>query len=108
MAYKKLAYGAVGTGAGTLAYTVPSGYQATVEDIEIANTTAGALTVILCLVPNGDAVAAANRLLPTMSIAANTLYQWKGIAPLVSGDFIQVIGSGAGLTMHIAGQVGRQ
>ncbi|MFA6204540.1 MAG: hypothetical protein WC710_15285 [Gallionella sp.] len=105
---KRLARGAVGTGTGTLAYTVPSGYRAKVTDIDIANTTAADLTVILCLVPAGDSVAAANRLMPTMRVPANKLIQWTGAQELSTGDFIQVIGSGAGLTMHISGEEGRQ
>lgn len=100
---KKLAQGAIGTGAGTLAYTVPTGYKTDVVDICISNTTAGALTCTLHLVPSGVAVGATNILLPTVSIAANSILQWTGTQTLMTGDFIQVIGSGAGLTMNITG-----
>ena len=104
---KKLAQGAIGTGAGTLLYTVPTGIRTEVLDICIANTTAGALTITLHLVPVGIAVGATNVLLPTVSIAANTLLQWKGQQVLNAGDFIQGIGSGAGLTANITGNENR-
>jgi len=101
---KRLARGAITTGAGKLAYTVPTGYIAEVKDINIANTTAGALTCLLHLVSSGGTASASNTLLPTVSIAANTLLQWQGGQSLSTGDFIQVIGSGAGLTMNISGE----
>lgn len=100
---KKLAQGAIGTGTGTLAYTVPTGYKAAVIDINLSNTTAAALTCAVHLVPAGVVVAASNMLFPTVSIPANTLIQWSGIQELNAGDFIQAIGSGAGLTMNITG-----
>ena len=100
---KKLAQGAIGTGTGTLAYTVPTGYNADILDINLSNTTAGALTCAVHFVPVGVAVAASNMLFPTVSIPANTIIQWSGIQFLNAGDFIQAIGSGAGLTMNITG-----
>lgn len=100
---KKLARGAIGTGAGTLAYTVPTDYITQVTDIDIANTTAGALTCALHIVDSGGSPATSNMLFPTMSIPANNLVTWKGSQVMNAGDFIQAIGSGAGLTMHITG-----
>jgi hypothetical protein len=101
---KRLARGAIGTVAGTLAYTVPNGFQTEVIDINLANTTAGALTCALHFVPSGGSAAASNMLFPTVSIAANTLIQWTGSEVLSAGDFIQAIGSGAGITMNISGE----
>jgi len=100
---KKLAQGAIGTGTGTLAYTVPQGYRTKVTNIDIANTTSGALTLLVHLVPVGVAVGTTNQLIPTVNIPANTLIQWTGCQLLNSGDFIQCIGSGSGLTMNITG-----
>lgn len=40
---KNLSQSSVGTGAGTLLYTVPNGYKTDVESIDIANTTASPL-----------------------------------------------------------------
>lgn len=100
---KKLAQGAIGTGAGTLAYTVPTGMRTEVQDILIANTTTGALNCTLHLAPTGVAVAASNMMFPTVSIDGNTVVHWTGTQVLNAGDFIQAIGSGSGLTMNISG-----
>jgi hypothetical protein len=72
---KRLARGAIGTGAGTLAYTVPIQYTGEVNDICISNTTSSTATCTLHLVPSGGSPAASNMLLPTVSIDANTLFQ---------------------------------
>ena len=53
---KKLAQGAIGTGSGTLAYTVPTGFKTDIMDINIANTTASPISCALHLVPVGVAV----------------------------------------------------
>lgn len=100
---KKLAQGAIATTPGTLAYTVPNKYKTEVKDISISNTTAGALTILLHLVPSGVAVGTSNQLFPAISIPAYTLMHWEGLQILNEGDFIQAIGSGAGLTMNISG-----
>lgn len=100
---KKLAQGAIGTGAGTLLYTVPTGIRTEVLDICIANTTAGALTITLHLVPVGIAVGTSNAMFSSVSIPANTTVHWSGIQCLNAGDFIQGIGSAAGLTLNITG-----
>ena len=100
---KKLAQGAIGTGAGSLAYTVPNTYRTEVRCIDVCNTTSGALTLALHLVPTGGSVLASNMLFPTVSISANTMVQWSGVQLLNAGDFIQAIGSGSGLTMNITG-----
>ena len=108
MPQKKLAQGAIGTGAGTLAYTVPSGYKCLVNDIEISNTTAGSLTISLHLVPVGMAVGTTNMLFPACTLLPYSVMQWTGEQLLNTGDFIQVIGSGSGLTMNINGIEDRQ
>src|SRR5512139_179672 len=101
---KKLAQGAIGTGAGTLGYTVPTGYKTIVTHIDVCNTTAGSLNLSLHLVPVGIAVGTSNMLVPASPIAAVTMFQWTGEQLLNAGDFIQAIGSGSGLTMNITGE----
>ena len=103
---KKLATGAIGTGAGTLAYTVPTGFRTRVTDIAISNTTAGALNATLHFVPSGGSPSAATQFIPASSIAANSTLQLVSEVGQIlnAGDFIQAIGSGAGLTMHISGE----
>ena len=100
---RKLGQGAITTGGGTLLYTVPTGISTEVFDINIANTTSAGLTCALHFVPVGGSATTANMLLPTISIPANTVIQWTGVQVLNAGDFIQGIGSGAGLTANITG-----
>lgn len=100
---KKLGQGAITTGSGTLLYTVPTGMRTEIIDINIANTTTGALTCALHLVPTGASATSSNMLFPTVSIPANTLIQWTGMQILNSGDFVQGIGSASGITVTISG-----
>ena len=100
---KKLAQGAITTGAGTLLYAVPTGIRTEVMDIVIANTTTGALTCSIHLAPTGVAVGSSNAMFSSVSIPANTTVHWSGIQVLNAGDFIQGIGSAAGLTLNITG-----
>ncbi len=104
---KKLAQGAITTGSGTLLYTVPTGIRTEVLDINISNTTSGPLTCALHFVPTGGSAATSNMLFPTVTIPANTIIQWTGIEALNAGDFIQGIGSAAGITVNITGDEGR-
>ncbi len=100
---KKLAQGAIATGSGTLAYTVPASYRTDVRTIDVCNTTAAPLTCAIHLVPAGASAATSNMLFPTVTIPGNTMVNWQGIQTLNAGDFIQAIGSASGLTMNITG-----
>ena len=100
---KKLAQGAVGTGSGSLLYTVPTGFKTEVNQIDIANTTGSPVTCAIHLVPVGVAVGTTNMLFPTVTVPANTLVQWTGIQHLNVGDFIQGIGGASGITVNITG-----
>lgn len=104
---KKLFQGAITTGSGSLCYTTPTGIRTEVQDILIANTTTGGLTCSLHLAPTGVAVGSTNAMFSSVPIPANTTVHWSGIQILNAGDFIQGIGSGAGLTLNISGDEGR-
>ncbi len=101
---KKLGTGAITTGAGTLVYSVPTGIRTEVIDICLANTTSGALTCALHLVPTGASSAASNAMFPTVSIPGNTMVHWSGLQILNAGDFIQGISSASGITVHVSGE----
>ena len=101
---KKLARGAVTTGSGTLLYTVPTQYRTEISCIDVANTTTGSLTFKLHLVPVGGTADTTNMLFPDVTIAANSMVHWDGVQLLNAGDFIQGIGSGAGITVNITGE----
>jgi len=104
---KKLGQGAITTGAGTLIYTCPTGVRTEVLDINIANTGATGLTCGLHLVPVGGTAGTTNALFGTVSIPPYTTLQWTGLQVLNAGDFIQGIGSAAGLTVNITGDEAR-
>jgi len=99
---KKLCQGAIGTGAGTLLFTATNKTELTC--IDVCNTTAASITLLLHLVPVGIAVGTTNQLIPTITIKANSMWQWTGSQVLNLGDFIQGIGSGAGLTINASGK----
>lgn len=101
---KKLAQGAVGTGSGTLLYTVPTGFKTEVRDVVVANTTAAAINFSLHLTPSGVSVGTTNAMFYQTPIPANTTVHWSGVQLLNASDFIQGIGSGSGLTVNITGE----
>ena len=99
----RLALSALTTSAVVL-YTTPSSIRANIQDIVIANTTAGTLTYTVYLVPSGASAGTSNAIFYQVSLAANTSYHWVGTHILFSGDTIQALGSATGLTISISGQ----
>ena len=99
----RMAISALTTSAVTL-YTTPANVRANMQDIVIANTTNGALTYTIYLVPSGATAGTANALFYQVSLAANTSYHWVGTQILFAGDTIQALGSATGLTISISGQ----
>lgn len=100
---KKFGQGNIATTPGTLVYTAPTGISSIVKCIDICNTTGGAITVSVYLVPSGDTAAAANALFYTISVASNGTYQWLGTQVLDAGGFIQAIASATGCTINVGG-----
>jgi hypothetical protein len=90
---------------GTIAtiYTAPTGVRTFVKDLNICNTTSGALTINVHLVPKSGTAGTDNAILYTYSIAANTTYRWTGVQIMNEGGTIQVKGSATGLTITASG-----
>lgn len=86
-------------------YTVPTGYQMNISEIDVTNTSAGTLTVTVYLVPSGSTAGASNALLSTVSVAANSIYQWKGSQVLNIGDSIQSLASATTMTIMVTGNI---
>lgn len=84
-------------------YTVPDNSRTYVKDINICNTTAGALTIDISLVPDGGTAGTSNALFYGFSVAANTVYRWSGVQIMNAGDTIQVKASNTGITATISG-----
>ncbi len=101
---KKLGRGAITTGSGTLIYTVPTGMKCDVKDIVIANTSAAPITCGLYLVPVTGTAGTTNAMFPAVSVPGNTTIHWCGTQTLNAGDFIQGIGSAAGITVNVTGE----
>lgn len=108
MAIKRLVQSAVGTGTGTLLYTAPTSYRTNVTNIDVANTSSGAISFSLHLVPAGGTVGTANMLFPAVVVPANTMIQWTGLQQMAVSGFIQGIGSAAGITVNITGDEVRE
>lgn len=87
----------------TTVYTVPASTRALLKDIDVCNTTAGALTVRVYLVPSGGGAATGNAILYDVNIATQNTLQWTGTQVLSAGDTIRAEASGAGLTLTASG-----
>lgn len=84
-------------------YTTPERIRAMVKDIIICNTTAGALTADLCIVPAGGTPGTTNAILFTTAMAVSAQYHWQGLIVMNPGDTLQVRGSSTGLTIFVSG-----
>lgn len=74
-------------------YTVPNATQDVLKGVDLVNTTAGAVTVSVCIVPSGGAPGAANALFFNLSIPANGNQHWSGTQVMNAGDSIYMQGS---------------
>lgn len=75
-----------------------------VKSIDVTNTTAGALTVTIFLVPPAGSPGAGNALYFGTSVLANSILSWRGTQILAAGGEIIAVGSAAsGLTINAAG-----
>lgn len=111
MAWNVIEVSGLGAGAIDTTPTVttfratPSASRDLVKTINIANTTGTAETVTVYIVPSGGSPGADNVLIPGVSIAANSMLQWRGEVVLEAGDSLQATASAAGLTLMAAGGV---
>lgn len=107
MAYQRIVPVQLGqaaiTGVIATLYTVPASTRTFVKDIDICNTTAGAITVDVHLVPSGGSATTANALLYGYSINANATLQWTGTQIMNAAGTLQVKASGAGCTITASG-----
>jgi hypothetical protein len=102
------------TAAYTTVYTVPTAAtlpavpdtRTFVKDINVCNTTAGALGVYIHLVPSGGVADTTNALYYNKTVAANDVLRWNGVQIMNAGDTIQVKGSGTGCRITVSGGQG--
>jgi len=94
------------TGATTttgILYTVPTGQQFTLTDIEICNASGTATTFSIYLVASGGSAGASNALFFNAPISGNTTVQWTGSTALSTGSTIQASAGAATVTIKISG-----
>jgi len=94
----RLAHAAITTGPDTL-FTVGGDCRAAITDIIAANTTTSTKTLTVGI----SGVAAANQIIPGVSIGANSMLQFRGYVILNSAETIQAGASAAGITLTISG-----
>ena len=90
----KLYAGNAATSSVTI-YTCPTSTRTIIKSIDIANTTASALTITLS--------AASSVLFPTISVSANDLLSWNGTHVLNATDTVTAYASASGVTIHMSG-----
>lgn len=101
-----LASGAAGTGSYASLYTVPTGSQVAIVDIEICNTGATAATFYISLVPSGGTAGANNALFYNAPIPPYTTVQWTGQQVLAAGGSVQAYASTTAVTIKVGGGPG--
>jgi hypothetical protein len=83
--------------------TTPDYARDIVKSIDVANDNASAVTVSLHLVASGGSPDVTNKLVPTVSIPANTIFQWTGTQVISAGATIQANASTTGVTVTVSG-----
>ena len=94
--------GNAGTSIGTV-YTVPTGQQFTLTDIEICNASASASSFSIYLVASGGTAGTTNALFYNAPINGNTTVQWTGSTALSAGSTIQASSASGNVTIKISG-----
>jgi len=94
--------GNAGTSIGTV-YTVPTGQQFTLTDIEICNASATASTFSIYIVASGGTAGTTNALFYNAPINGNTTVQWTGSTALSAGSTVQASSGSGNVVIKISG-----
>ena len=91
--------------AQTTKYTAPALTRTIIDAFTALNTTGGALTLSVNLVPSGGTAGATN-LLVNKSLASGERYSVPAVIGqyLMAGDFISVLASATGITIRASGR----
>lgn len=103
---KPLASGAAGTGGYSTLYTVPTGQQMAIVDMEICNTSAAPATFYISLCALGETAGASNAVFYAAPINGNTTVQWTGQQVLTAGGFVAAYASASTVTFKVGGGPG--
>jgi hypothetical protein len=85
------------------AYRAPTDTRTFLKDMDIANTTAGAISVSVFIVQVGSTASTANALFYKVPIPGYSTLQWTGSQILNTGDTIQVQATAIGCTVTMTG-----
>jgi len=91
------------TASTTTLYTVPTSTRTFLKDMDICNTTSGAITVNIYIVPSAGTASTSNALLYGALVPANSTLQWTGSQILLTGSTIQISASATGCTIVASG-----
>ena len=94
--------GNAGTTTG-IVYTVPTGQQFTLTDIEICNAASSSSTFSIYLVASGGTAGTTNALFYNAPINGNTTVQWTGSTALSAGSTIQASSGSGNVVIKISG-----
>jgi hypothetical protein len=101
--FKILAQVQPGTGNTTIYGAVPSNHETIVKGINIVNNSASAVTIAL-YIATSDAVAEANIILPSVSMAAGSFATYEGTITMDAGDYLNgIAGTGTEITVTVYG-----
>lgn len=97
-----LPVGSISSTVSTL-YTVLTGQQFTLTDIEICNTSASPTSFSIFLVASGGTAGTTNALFYNAPISGHSTVQWSGSTALSAGYSIQASSAASTVTMKISG-----
>ena len=103
---KKLVEGSQLTTSAATYYTAPANTTTILKKVTVTNTTAGAVSLTMYLVPSGGSAGNANMITDAKAIAAGATYEVYEAENhvLMTGDFLQALASaGASLTLQASG-----
>ena len=103
---RKLVEGVLLTTSAAAYYITTSKVRAIIRKVSVTNSTAGAVTVTVYLVPPGGTAGAGNMIVPPLSLAAATYTSLdiSGHVLVAGGASIQALASaGASITLHVSG-----
>ena len=83
--------------------TTPVHARDILKTIDVANNGTGAASVAVYLVPSGGSADSSNRLVPSVSIPKNTIFQWTGTQVMDEGATIQANSTIADVTLTASG-----
>src|SRR5688572_13397474 len=100
---KALVQGSVLTGAAVSYYATPASARAVIKSATVCNTTAGAISVTVHIVPSAGAPAAANTLISARSVAAGASDNCPELVNKVLEPSSTLQALGSGLTLVVGG-----